>query len=305
MKCSLARTAIAHPEAGGVKGLIMESAPKFILIGVDDGPESQVALRWAVEEAEARGCAVRVVSAHLDQTAQWPGIGFEAYIPAPEVDRHQPVHDAAIEFVRDRLGYENGSGWITTESAAAAILTEAPEAEMIVLGSRAHSKLGAALGSTATAVTAKAPCPVVVVRDLDADGPVLVGADGSADSEAAVLFGFEAAARSGKPLEVVYCWHPQSRHDAPIDSAEELLRNWLAESVAPYRDKFPGVRVRAEVVAGRPAAVLAERSSASSMVVVGSRGRGGVTGLLLGSVSQRLLHHASCPVAVVRPTQEH
>jgi nucleotide-binding universal stress UspA family protein len=284
----------------------MESARKFILVGVDGGSESQVALRWAVDAAGARDRAVRVVYAYRDQAVQEQAFGAEGYIPEPQVDRYRSDLDAAVDFVRDRLGYENGSGWLAGDTAANAILSEAPEAELIVLGSRMHSKVGAVLlGSTATAVTAKAPCPVVVVRGITATGPVLVGTDGSAYSEAAVLFGFEEAARSGNPLAVVYCWQPLARQEVAIDDAEELLRNWLAESLAPYRDKFPGVQVRAEVVAGRPAAVLAERSSSSSMVVVGSRGRGGVAGLLLGSVSQSLLHHATCPVAVVRPMKEH
>lgn len=281
----------------------MESTTrKFILVGVDGGPDSQVALRWAVRAAEARGCAVRVVYAYLDQTVQWPAIGAEGYLPPAPVDRYQAELDAAVDVVRDRLGYENGSGWLARDTGANAILTEAPSAELVVVGSPAHGKIGSALlGSTATAVTAKAPCPVVVVRGITSAGPVLVGTDGSTHSEAAVLFGFEEAARSGSALEVVYCWQPQNRHDAPIDSAEELLRNWLAESMAPYREKFPQVRVRADVEAGRPAVVLAERSAGSSLLVVGSRGRGGVVGLLLGSVSQSLLQHATCPVAVVRP----
>jgi nucleotide-binding universal stress UspA family protein len=259
-------------------------------------------LRWAIQAAEARDCAVRVVYAYLDQTTQWPATGAEGYLPPSPVDRYQAELDAAVDVVRDRLGYENGSGWLARSTGANALLTEAPGAELVVVGSPEHGKLGSALlGSTATAVTAKAPCPVVVVRGTATPGPVLVGTDGSADSEAAVLFGFEEAARSGSALEVIYCWQPQNRHDAPIDGAEELLRNWLAESLAPYRKKFPEVGVRAEVVAGRAAVVLAERSGGGSLLVVGSRGRGGVAGLLLGSVSQSLLQHSNCPVAVVRP----
>jgi len=279
----------------------MKKSLRFILVGVDETPESQIALRWAVAAAEARGSAVRVVRAYLNQIAQWPAIGIDGYIPEPPVERYQAELDDAVAIVRDRLGYENGSGWLAHGPAAEAILTEAPEAEMVVLGTRVHNRVGSALlGSVVTAVTAKAPCPVVVVRGISAAGPVLVGTDGSPDSEAAMLFGFEEAARSGSALEVVYCWHPQ---EASIESTQTLLRDWLAESLAPYRDKYPNVQVRAEVVAGRPSAVLAERSSGTSLVVVGSRGRGGVAGLLLGSVSQSVLHHASCPVAVVRPVE--
>ncbi|WP_112237746.1 universal stress protein [Kribbella monticola] len=280
----------------------MKSAPEFVLVGVDETPESQLALRWAIQAAAARGTGVRIVRAYLDQVAQWPAIGAEGFIPPSQADRYQTELDAAVDIVRDRLGYENGSGWLANQPAANAILTEAPQAELIVLGSKGGTKLGAAvLGSVATAVTAKAPCPVVVVRGTPADGPILIGTDGSEDSDAAVRFGFEEAQRTGSDLQVVYCWQPMGRNEVSIDEAEELLKDWLADSLAPYRDKFPGVRVRAEVVAGRPSVVLVERSSGCSMVVVGSRGRGGVRGLLLGSVSQNLLHHANCPIAVVRP----
>ena len=283
----------------------MESARRSIVVGLDGGSESQVALRWAVDAAAARGRPVRVVYAYMDDAVEWPAVPAEGYISEPQMDRYQSELDAAVEFVRDRLGYANGSGWLARNTAAHSILNEATGAALVVLGSRAHSKLGAALlGSTATAVTAKAPCPVVVVRGATAAGPVLVGTDGSAHSEAAVLFAFDEAARSGEQLEVVYCWKPMARHEVAIDDAEKQLRNWLDESLAPHRDKFPGVSVSARVEEGRPAAVLAERSGSSSMVVVGSRGRGGVAGLLLGSVSQSLLHNATCPVAVVRPMKD-
>jgi nucleotide-binding universal stress UspA family protein len=276
--------------------------PKYILVGVDDMPESQIALRWAVEAAEQRGLGVRVVRAYLNDLSRWPMLGMAGYVPPPmPLDQFQHELDEAVRFARDRLGTERGSGWLADSDPPDALLTEAGEAEMVVVGTRSRNKMSAVvLGSVATAVAAKAPCPVVVVRGERRTGPVVVGTDGSPDSEDALAFAFEEAAQSGQPLEVVYCWQPQAEHANPVDSAEGLLKNWLAESLAPYRDKFPTVKVRASVVDGRPSAQLLAMSETASLMVVGSRGRGGVAGLLLGSVSQSLLHHADSPVAIVR-----
>ena len=172
------------------------------------------------------------------------------------------------------------------------------------MGSHGHDGIAGALGSVATSTVVHAPCPVVVVRGERRAGPVVVGTDGSADSEQAVAFGFEEAARTGQPLQVVYCWHPQDQHADSIESTEGLLKNWLAESLAPYWDKYPTVRAQASVIEGRASVQLVDLSATASLVVVGSRGRGGVAGLLLGSVSQSLLHHADSPVAVVRRHEE-
>ncbi|TCC21554.1 universal stress protein [Kribbella sindirgiensis] len=284
----------------------MTAMKKYVLVGVDETPESQVALRWAVDAAEARDLPVRVIRAYLNEVSRWPALGVEGYVPPPmPLDKYQHELDAAVQYARDRLGYEGGSGWLASEDPSTAILTEAGDAEMIVVGTRSRNKVSAAvLGSVATAVSAKAPCPVVVVRGERRTGPVVVGTDGSPDSEDAVTFAFEEAARTGQPLRVVYCWQPQAEHAASIDSTEELLQNWLAESLASYRDKFPTVAVRASVLDGRASTRLIKLSKKASLVVVGSRGRGGVTGLLLGSVSQSLLHHADSPVAIVRRSKE-
>jgi nucleotide-binding universal stress UspA family protein len=102
----------------------------------------------------------------------------------------------------------------------------------------------------------------------------------------------------------VYCWQPQAEHAGSIDTTDGLLKNWLAESLAPYRDKYPAVKVRASVAEGRASSRLIKMSKTASLVVVGSRGRGGVAGLLMGSVSQSLLHHADSPVAIVRRHEE-
>ena len=279
---------------------------KYILVGVDDTPESQLALHWAVEAAEARGSAVRVVRAYLNELSRWPALGVEGYVPPPmPLDKYQHELDDAVRYVRDRLGYKGGSGWLANSDPANAILIEAAQAEMVVLGTRSRNKMSAAvLGSVSTSVAAKAPCPVVVVRGERRTGPVVVGTDGSPDSDEALTFGFEEAARSGNELTVVYCWQPQIQHAASAASTHQLLTNWLAESLAPYQEKFPTVKVKASVLEGRASARLVELSTSASLVVVGSRGRGGVAGLLLGSVSQSLLHHADSPVAIVRRHEE-
>jgi nucleotide-binding universal stress UspA family protein len=221
------------------------------------------------------------------------------------LDKYQDEVEAAVRYARDRLGYEGGSGWLANDDPAHAILTEAGDAEMVVVGTRSRNKMSAVLlGSVATSVAAKAPCPVVVVRGERRTGPVVVGTDGSVDSAEALTFGFGEAARSGQPLRVVYCWHPQDQHADSIASTEGLLKNWLAESLAPLRDKYPIVRAQASVIEGRASAQLVGLSADASLVVVGSRGRGGVAGLLLGSVSQSLLHHADSPVAIVRRHEE-
>ncbi len=275
---------------------------KYILVGVDDAPESQIALRWAVDAARQQGLAVRVVRAYLNEVEQWPALAMAGYVPLPvEPDIFRQGLDEAVEFARDQLGYDDVSGRLVHGDAATAILTEAADAELVVLGSRSRSRVSAAvLGSVATAVAAKAPCPVVVVRGERRTGPIVVGSDGSELSDDAVAFAFDEAARTGQSLRVVHCWHAPEQHIAPIASTRQLLKNWLTESLAAYRDKYPTVNVRASVLNGRPSDILIELSATASLMVVGSRGRGGVAGLLLGSVSQSLLHHADSPVAIVR-----
>lgn len=283
-----------------------EVTNKYILVGVDDTPEAQIALRWAVEAAQQRDLTVRVVRAYLADLKRWPAVSMAGYVPPPmPLGTLQHELDDAVEYARDRLGYDGASGWLADEDPATALLMEAGSAEMVVVGTRSPNKMSAAfLGSVATAVSAKAPCPVVVVRGERRTGTIVAGTDGSPDSEDAVVFAFEEAARTGEPLRVVYCWQPMSEHATSIDSTTGLLRNWLAESLEPYRRKFPTVKVRAAVLAGRASAQLIKMSAEASLVVVGSRGRGGVTGLLLGSVSQSLLHHSDSPVAIVRRPKE-
>lgn len=190
---------------------------------------------------------------------------------------------------------------------------EAARAQLVVLGDRGLGGFtGLLVGSVAVAVTTHAPCPVVVVRGptpdapRPSDGPVVVGIDGSPTSEAAVEFAFEVADLRGVPLVAVHAWTDYEIGSTmvavldgeAIDADEHRL---LAERLAGWSEKYPDVPVQRLVTRCRPARTLVEQSEYAQLVVVGSRGRGGFAGLMLGSVSHALLHHAACPVAVVRP----
>jgi nucleotide-binding universal stress UspA family protein len=166
------------------------------------------------------------------------------------------------------------------------------------------------VGSTAAALAAHAHSPTVVVRGTTTtDGPVVVGVDGSPAGEAAIGFAFEAASLRDAPLTAVLSW-PDSLLEGRVQSTlfttaeAEIVQEQervLAERLAGWQEKYPDVPVERVVVRDRAAHALLRIAEHARLLVVGSRGHGGFTGLLLGSTSQALVHHAPCPVAVVRP----
>jgi nucleotide-binding universal stress UspA family protein len=198
---------------------------------------------------------------------------------------------------------------VTTGMPAALLVSLSAEAQLAVVGHRGLGGFaGLVIGSVGTALAAHAACPVVVVRGQEVarrDGPVVVGLDGSPQSEAALAFAVEAAVARRVPLRAVRAWlDPAVPYvvTGPADWDEEVKRQQsvLAEQLVGWREKYPELRVEALLVQDRPAHALAQSAADAQLVVVGSRGRGGLAGMLLGSVSQAMLQHAECPVAVVR-----
>jgi nucleotide-binding universal stress UspA family protein len=199
-------------------------------------------------------------------------------------------------------------------SATEQLLEESKRATAVVLGSRGTGGFAdLVIGSTALHVAAHGQCPVIAVPAPDEEAALLhrgvvVGVDGSAVSEPAIEFAFEAAADLGEPLTAAHAWYDITRTGTgrmmplgydPTERLEEQ-RLALAESMAGWQEKFPEVEVHHKVTLGHhPVSTLVRRSRDARLLVVGCRGRGAVRSALLGSVSHGVLHHAKVPVAVV------
>ncbi|MGW5669032.1 universal stress protein [Micromonospora sp. NPDC003776] len=281
-----------------------------ILVGYDGSADSSVALDWALDEAGRSGRPVRLAYVFEWLTvAGWIGPGVAPGIWPDETARRQVedlVRKAAADAAADRPGL-TVQGEVFDGPPALVLQERSAEAGMLVLGSRGHGGFGGLLaGSTAVSVTAHAHCPVVVVRDGQAvtSGPVVVGVDGSETSLRALGFAVERAAQRDVPLRVLRIWEPPGdRWVPPGFDPEEVTATERAAAeadVAQWRETFADVPVEIRATPGNPAALLVEASREAQLVVVGTRGRGGLRGMLLGSVSQQLIHHAHCPVAVVR-----
>jgi nucleotide-binding universal stress UspA family protein len=286
---------------------------RAVVAGVDGSECGLQAVRWAAAEALRRQLPVRLVAAHAWPSGGLvgdPGLGVDyravlrdvvlGHLATAAADARQVAPELDIEQV-EVTGYP-----------VPVLLGESAHAEIVVLGDRGLGGFtGLLIGSVAVEVTAHASCPVIVVRGSEPDRtgprpePVVVGVDGSPTSEAATAFAFEAASLRRVPLVAVHVWR-----DVLVDATMAPLLDWdvidsderevLAERLAGWTEKYPDVPVRRLVARDRPARALVEESGRAQLVVVGSRGRGGFHGLLLGSVSQALLHNAHCPVAVVR-----
>ena len=164
------------------------------------------------------------------------------------------------------------------------------------------------LGSVSTALIQHAHCPVAVIRSggaatPDRNAPVLVGVDGSAASEAATALAFDEASHRGVDLVALHAWSDVAVF--PIlgmdwRDRESQGEEVLAERLAGWQEKYPDVHVQRLLVCDKPARWLIQESARAQLVVVGSHGRGGFPGMLLGSVSSAVAHSAQIPVVVVR-----
>jgi len=284
----------------------VQQAGRPVTVGVDGSVSSEQAVRWAAREARRRKAPLRVVQA-VDPTAPPHRYAVPGYGP----DVHEIRIRAARAHLQDaaRAAAEEASG-VTVEQEIVdgfpipRLLDESRSAQLVVIGVRGLGGVaGLLLGSVAVGLAARGACPVAVVRGRTSavEGPVVVGVDGSPVSEAALEYAFDAADARSAELVVVYAWRDLLLDRAtPLEAVEQQGRAELAERLAGWGGKYPDVRVRRVVVRDAPARTIVEQSAAAQLVVVGSHGRGSVGGLLLGSVSNAVLHRAECPVVVVR-----
>jgi len=287
-----------------------------IIAGTDGSEESLAAVRWAALAAARHRAPLRVlhvVEHHAGPATHAPGLGHELAARF----RHELPHHARSALARaTRRAVEAAPG---VDVRAAAVFGRADQvltavsarAPLLVIGTRGGGGFpGLRLGSVALRLASHSRCPVVftVACSGRVFHEIVVGTDGGDGDTAALEFGFgEADARDSR-LTALHAWaHPQAGlveegHGwvlsvGPVNDGATAL---LAEQVAPWRRKYPGVQVTESAVHGHPGRVLALESGRADLVVIGGRQSGPGLPPGLGPVGYALLHHARCPVAVIR-----
>ena len=269
-----------------------------VIVGVDGSDESRMAAGYGAELAGRRRTSLALVHGYLHPVG-YGALGFNPYairVPDPLVAADEMLDKVAAALRADHPGLHVVHRQVAL-GGASALIRESGRATAVVVG---HRGLGGfaelLLGSVSAQVAAHAHGAVVVVRPGGASGPVVVGVDGSPGGEPALEYAFAEAASRALPLVVMFVHEEPTAADA-ADNAAILDR-----TVQPWMAAYPRVPVRRQVRPDSdPEQALIEASRDASLIVVGSRGRGGFTGLVLGSVSQALVHHGRCPVAIVHP----
>ncbi|MFI8320203.1 universal stress protein [Streptomyces sp. NPDC085529] len=273
-----------------------------IVVGVDPVRATPLAPAWAADEAHRRHLALRLV------VAVPPWHAARHADDARHRERTRRATDA-LRATADRVRARQPGVSVDTalvEGPPAAVMAGlAQEAAMVVLGSRHLSRTEEFLsaGSLVVPVTARARCPVVVVGDAEhtSQDPayLVVGIDGSESSRAALALAFEEADLRRCALRAVAVWQPPVFTVHTGDTLFHAERRLLSETTAGWAAKYPDVRLTHEVLIGSPVELLAEAAEHALAVVVGRRGRGGYSGMRVGSVVHGLLHRAHCPVITV------
>ncbi|MBA9005251.1 universal stress protein [Thermomonospora cellulosilytica] len=269
---------------------------KRIVVGTDGSAQATMAVEWAADEAARHGAPLHVVHVVDDVALGMPAVAAEA----------RQVLERAEKLVRDRCPHVP-VGTEQTEGNAAFVLRErARDAATVVVGHRGAGGFARLLaGSTALQVAGYAACPVVIVRgDAGAAGDVVVGLNLYGDNDAALDYAFQAASLRRARVRVVHAC-PLTQLLLEASRQDEALRieqgqaQQIDRILSPWTKRHPHVRIVRQIVRSHPVVALEEASRQASLLVVGARGHSALQGVVLGSVSHGVVHHAHCPVAVL------
>ncbi|KUI40976.1 hypothetical protein AU198_15780 [Mycobacterium sp. GA-1199] len=271
-------------------------------------------MRWAAHDASMRKLPLTVVHANAVSTVAaamvaWPAGEIPQQVLEQEEDDARAILADAVAMARESadgrtlltVTDEMFFGWPVTT-----LVDVSKDAEMVVVGCRGRTGLRRTLlGSVSSGLIHHAHCPVAVVHDDHASSgrlPVLVGIDGSRSSEAATALAFTEASWRGVDLIALHVWSDADMPKSSMDWTDVLAaaRRTLSERLAGWQERYPDVEVTTVVEFEGPARRLLELSERAQLVVVGSHGRGGFAGMLLGSVSTEVAAAARVPVIVAR-----
>jgi nucleotide-binding universal stress UspA family protein len=274
----------------------METRGSEIVVGFDGSPDSADAVDWAVGEALLRGAPLAVCHA-------WVPAYPEKNVPDPLREHAEQVLASGVRHAEATSAVGSVQALLACGPAARVLCERSAQAGMVVVGSRGVGGLpGLLLGSVGLQVAAHALAPATVVRGnwrpvrAHEPAPVVVGADGSAESRAALEFAIVEAALRDVPL-VAVCAVCDS---ASVLGAARSVEAAFGAAVDHVQGAHPHVIVHRLMEPGAPRSALLTAAAQGQLLVVGARGRGGLPEMKLGSVSMALLHHATCPVTVVR-----
>jgi len=284
----------------------MDDSP--IIVASDGSARSAAAIQWALHEGERRKLPVCLAYV-LDPESRRSGLGAAGPVADVRSEAEASMRRLAAEaYDWGRLGIEV-TGVVLDGPVARALCHRSSAASMIVVGDRGVGGFtGLRLGSVSLEVAAHAGCPVVVVRGelhVPDRRPVVVGVDDAPEARLAVQFAFEEAAIRGVGLVAVRAcsareWRPDDETDGGPGQPPVAAQRLVAEAVTCWHDRYPSVDVTSRLMPVTATHALTLASHGAQLVVVGSRGSGGLAGLPLGAVSQQVLQHALCSVMVVR-----
>lgn len=276
------------------------------LIGVDGSEHSRAALAWGLALASQRGATVELIHV-ADDSFLSESVAFLSEAQAAS----EQMLATEIGRAKSEYGFAGDISGTAIVGHPIAELEEASrEADLLVLGAHSGGKFaGSVFGTRAVKVAAVANCPVAVIPAEGESGGegIVVGVDGSDASKRAIAWAAEEASFRGAPLIAVYAWMPPLTPGLEYLWSEELVAaqqaaasEAIAIGVAGLAERYPDLEIRREIVQAPPVTALLQVAADAEMLVVGSRGRGGISRLLLGSVSHGVLNALPCPTVVTR-----